>query len=188
VNRDLALDIATNFIAGEEGFVGHAYPDAGSLAIGYGNHYYEDGSPVQEGDIIDRTRGWNLLRKVSGEKMDAITPYIHVDLNENQLAALTSLAYNCGEGNERKSTLLQEINDSYSAEDIEAQFEKTCVTSQGKYLQDLYNRRVHEMTLFFTNAESFARKNPKTTIAIVAGSVAFAGAMVFYFYKLSKAK
>jgi lysozyme len=188
MNIAYAIQIATDFLAQPsiEGLA-KVLPDGSIQAywdskgevwtIGYGNTYYEDGTPVQQGDIISRSRAKSLLQFIVAQKEQAIRPYVTANLNENQYAALLSLAYNCGEGAEERSTLLQLINSGASGDDIAAQYEKTCITAKGQYVSDLYNRRVSEVGLFFSNVKQMAISNP--TVTLVAGGLVFALAIYF---------
>lgn len=173
MNLDYAIQVATDFIKKEEdlykvlpdGSIQAYWDSTGKIwTIGWGNTYYEDGSPVQEGDIISYDRAVSLLKLIVAQKEEAIRPHVTADLNENQYAALISLAYNCGEGNVDRSSLLQLINSGASSDEITAQYDKTCVTSKGTYVSSLYNRRVREVDLFFSNVKQAAINNPKTTI------------------------
>lgn len=169
MNEQLAIQIAvTNLIDPQEGFMGTAYWDVNGWAIGYGNHYYADGSAVQQGDTISQADAEALVYTVAAGKWAAIKPYITATLNENQAAALIDLAYNCGEGTVEKSTLLQLINAGASQDQITAQFEQTCVTANGTYMSVLYNRRVDDVQLFFANAQQFIQQNQPAVI-LVAG-------------------
>jgi len=187
MNLDLAISTATDFIAKQEGFMSHAYWDVNGYAIGYGNHYYSDGSAVQDGDTISKNDAYDLLQDVVRDKEQSIRNMIKVPINEYQYAALISLAYNCGEGNLQHSTLLQLINSGADQDTISAQFEKTCVTAKGQYLPSLYTRRVAETTLFYSDVKTFIKNNPKTTMAIVAATAVFVTATVIYFRQVRKA-
>ncbi|HEX4850814.1 MAG TPA: lysozyme, partial [Puia sp.] len=171
----------------QEGFMSKAYYDVNGYAIGYGNHYYSNGDAVEEGDTISKSDAYNLLQDVVKDKEQAIRGYIKVPINEYQYAALISLAYNCGEGNLQRSTLLQLINSGADQDTISAQFEKTCVTAKGQYLPQLYTRRVAETTLFFSNVKTFVKNNPKTSIAIAAGAAGLVIAAVIYIRQVRKA-
>ena len=70
---------------------------------------------------------------------------IAVTITENQLAALTSLRYNCGT---ITSTLLNLINSGADPGAIGSQIEKTCTTSGGVPNSDLIARRQAEAALY----------------------------------------
>lgn len=182
MNFEYAIQVADNFIAPQEGFVASPYWDVNGYAIGFGNHYYEDGTSVtQDDDPITRSRGMQLLDFVVRQKANAILPYITAALNENQFAALVSLAYNCGEGNVRSSTLLQMINAGASPDDISAQYAKTCVTAKGVYMSDLYNRRVDEAGLFFSVVTQYVKENPIKVYVSIGLLVALGGFLIYKF-------
>ena len=97
MDQSLALSTATNFIADEESFSANPYWDSNGYAIGYGNHYYTDGSAVgADDDPISESDALDLLSFYVGQDMAAVQAQVTAPLNENQLAALTSLKYNCG--------------------------------------------------------------------------------------------
>jgi lysozyme len=51
-----------------------------------------------------------MLRIEVDHFMDHVLQYVHVDVNEHELAALTSFAYNLGVGAMKRSTLLRKLN------------------------------------------------------------------------------
>lgn len=155
------LDIAVGFIAPVERFSPNAYYDVNGWAVGFGNHYYADGTAVKEGDTITRTKANDLIRVVARGKYNAIKKYITRDINEYQTAALVSLAYNCGEANVRDSRLLDLVNAGASEAEISDAYDETCVTSKGKYLTSLYKRRLNEIKLFFTPVTDYISSNPE---------------------------
>lgn len=117
---------------------------AGVWTIGYGHT-----KGVKEGDVITEEEAEEMLKRdlVSFEinTRAAIIP----KLTEHQYDALTSLAYNVGMGNFRKSTLLRLINMGVTArEDIEGQFMRW-VYAGGKKLTGLVRRRTAEVELYF---------------------------------------
>lgn len=179
------LDIAVGFIAPEESFKSTPYWDENGLAIGYGNHYYADGSAVQEGDTITKTDAQTLLRTVALGKYNSIKNYITADINEYQAAALTSLAYNCGEGVVRKSRVLSLINAGASEDEISDAYDETCITASGKYNANLYKRRLAEIKLFFTSAKEYLQANPELSIG--TGLVIF-GLLTYSIIRAAKIK
>lgn len=185
MNLEGALDIAVPMIADFEGFQSKAYYDVNGYAIGYGNHYYADGSSVKEGDVIDKVTATNLLRSTARDYANQILPSIKVELTDSQLASLISLAYNCGPGAVKKSTVLQLINAQASADQIQAQYAKTCITAKGVYNPTLAQRRLQEAKAFVQSVGTFVNKN-KTWIIIIIGAIA-AGLTFYYTYRIEKA-
>lgn len=194
MNRDLAIQIATDFIAKEEslhkvlpdGRVQAYWDKYGKIwTIGWGNTYYEDGSPVKEGDIITRERAKRLLGFVVPQKEKAIRPYVKVPLNENQYAMLISLTYNCGEGNVSRSEMLKLVNAGADPQIIADKYDETCVTAKGVYMPGLYNRRLRELKVWFSPVTRWISDNPRTTIAV--GILVF-GLTTYLAYRVAKAK
>jgi GH24 family phage-related lysozyme (muramidase) len=182
MNLDNAVSIATPLIAGFEGFSSKAYYDVNGYAIGYGNHYYGDGSSVKAGDTIDKATATSLLQSTIRDYANQILPSIKVDITDNQMASLISLSYNCGPGAVKNSKVLQLINAGAPADQIEAQYKTTCVTAAGKYNEDLVIRRGKEALAWAT---TFVQQN-KTWIIIVIGAIA-AGLVFYYTYRIEKA-
>ena len=71
---------------------------------------------------------------------------VKVTINDNQLGALVSFAYNCGLGNLASSTLLKKLNAS-DFEGADKEFQKW-TKGAGKVLPGLVKRRLQEATLF----------------------------------------
>lgn len=194
MNKDMAIQVATDFIAKEEalhkvlpdGRVQAYWDKYGKIwTIGWGNTYYENGSAVKEGDTITRARAKSLLDFVVRQKEAAIRPYVKVSLNENQYAALISLVYNCGEGNASRSELLKLINAGADPKAIADKYDETCVTAKGVYMPGLYNRRMREINLFFSSVRKTIMDNPRTSIAI--GIIVFS-LTGYLAYRVAKAK
>jgi lysozyme len=134
-----------------KGFVPTPYNDSGGHAtIGYG-HLLHHG-PVTEADWrqfpngITQGQGLELLRADAAVAANAVRDNVTVPLNQNQFDALTSFAYNVGNGNFANSTLLRELNaGNYAA--VPEQLNRW-VHSGGRRVQGLVNRRAEEGQLF----------------------------------------
>lgn len=102
------------FIQSYEGCKLYPYLDQGGIAtIGYGFTYYPDGTKVKITDkaitIEQADEMFALIVKPYADGIIEATTGSHVLLNQNQLDALTSFAYNCGLGAFRQSTLCQHV-------------------------------------------------------------------------------
>jgi lysozyme len=77
---------------------------------------------------------------------DKVKALVKVDVNDNQLGALVSFAYNVGAGNLASSTLLKKLNaKDYAGASVEfLKWDK----AGGKILKGLTLRRTAEMSLF----------------------------------------
>lgn len=145
-----AIATATAFIADREGFRSVPYRDqAGVWTIGYGFTYMPDGSKVgpdtpsmSQQDAMERLGG--MVKQVS----DAVSVMVAVPLTGNQMAALTSFAFNVGTHALRTSNLLAMVNRS-DFEDAAKQF-GAWVYAGGKMDHGLVNRRKLEAELFMT--------------------------------------
>lgn len=184
MNIENAISLAIPLVRGEEGFRSKAYWDVNGYAIGYGNHYYKDGSAVKQGDTIDKSGADDLQRFYVRQFANEIAPFIKVDITDHQMAALISLAYNCGEG-VRNSQLFKLINAKAPEDQIEAEYKKTCVTVKSTYNAGLFDRRVRELKVFTSDAIEFAKENKWQ---LVVTGVLFFGLIGFYIWKLSKEK
>ncbi len=108
----MKLDTAgKQHLTNEEGVRLHAYKDIkGIWTIGTGNTYYEDGSPVKEGDVITKERVPTLLNITARDYENNINAVVKVPLNQNQFNALVEFSYNVGINGFNKSTLLKKLN------------------------------------------------------------------------------
>ena len=137
------LLINVDLIKDSEGFREEAYKcQAGKWTIGYGSTFYQDKSPVQEGDTITRDKAEELLHWYCNTQIK----YPRNDLNDDQKAALCSLIYNIGQGAFDKSKCKKAIVEGNWAE---AHKQWDWVTANGKLLSGLVIRRQKEKRLFF---------------------------------------
>ena len=126
--------------------------------IGYGNTFYEDGTPVKPGDKITKERAESLFELIASEFEAKVRPLIKANLTENQYSALVSFAYNAGIGTPRThrkgpsglwgSTLLAKVNANPNDPSIRAEFMKWNKAG-GKVLNGLTRRRQAEADLYF---------------------------------------
>lgn len=132
-----------------------AYECATSLAlpkskkfwtIGWGNTCYSNGSKVKAKDVITQEQADEIFVDVLNQFETNARKLIKVKLNENQLGALVSFAYNVGIGNLQESTLLKKVNAS-DFNGAVGEFGKWN-KSAGKVLNGLVTRRKQEAKLF----------------------------------------
>jgi lysozyme len=145
------------FIRGEESCRLKAYKDiAGIPTIGWGSTMYEDGTKVKMGDVIDIDKANRLLEWEVRNKAGAVVDCLkNIVLNQNQIDALISLAYNIGVGGFRQSTVLKRVRNNPKDPTIADAFlmwnkitdpvTKKKVVSKGLTL-----RRKREAKLYFT--------------------------------------
>jgi lysozyme len=122
---------------------------AGVWTIGYGNTFYENGSKVQEGEKITLDRADKLLFFVVQKFESEVLKLVKSAINENQLGALTSFAFNVGAGNLAKSTLLKKVNANPNDATIRDEFIRW-TKAGGKVLNGLVTRRKAEADLYFS--------------------------------------
>ena len=135
---------------------------AGVWTIGYG---HTEG--VHSGMKITSLQAEKLLRQDLVKFETAVIAYNYVyHFNENEIAALTSFAYNCGTGSLKN--LLK--NGSRSRSEIRSAILLYNKDINGKYLAGLARRRKAELELFNTPVEAPApEKEYKTVDDIVDG-------------------
>jgi len=133
-----------------EGLKLQAYLCPSSIpTIGYGNTFYENGSKVVLGDKISIERADSLLMGTVQQFEISVRNLLKKPLNDNQIGALTSFAYNVGVGSLKNSTLLKKVNANPNDPTIRAEFMKWNKAG-GKVLNGLTKRRAEEADLYFT--------------------------------------
>lgn len=121
---------------------------ANKETIGYGNTFYEDGTPVKMGDRITKERAESLFELIADSFASKVKPLVTANVNSNQFDALVSFAYNCGIANLKSSTLLRKVNANPNDPTIRAEFEKWNKAG-GKVLAGLTRRRKAEADLYY---------------------------------------
>lgn len=142
---------ATSLIAKFEGLKLDAYQDeAGVWTIGYGSTFNPfTGVKVKAGDKISEAEALQWLKKAVGDFADQVKGSIRVPQSQNQLDALTSLAYNIGIGAFQRSTLLRLLNQGAEKTAIADQFLRWNLI-RGKVSRGLTNRRQLERKLYLS--------------------------------------
>ena len=142
VQTPLQHDTAAHFIAKWEGCKLSAYRDVvGIPTIGYGRT-----TNVNMGDVCTQEQADAWLAEEVEQFKRGVRGAVLVPLNDNQLAACTSLAYNIGLAAFRGSTLLRKLNDG----DYQGAADQFLVWNKagGRVVQGLVNRRAAERDLF----------------------------------------
>lgn len=119
---------------------------AGVLTIGYGH----TGADVKKGMKITPEEAERLLIKDTQRFVDNVNKVVRPDITQNKFDSLVSLAFNIGNGNFNKSTLLKKINSGAPEDEILHEFSRWN-KGDGKVLKGLVERRRME-------AENYARK------------------------------
>ena len=135
--------INVDLIKDSEGFRGEAYKcPAGKWTIGYGSTFYQDKTPVKEGDTITRDKAEELLYWYCNTQVK----YPKAKLSDNQKSALCSLIYNIGQSAFDKSKCKKAIERS----DWQTAYnEWDWIRANGKLMPGLVIRRQKEKRLFF---------------------------------------
>ena len=143
----LGIDLMHHF----EGCRLEAYQCSAKVwTIGWGNTFYENGTPVRQGDKISQERANSLFVFVANKFAGEIKKLIKTNLTENQFSALVCFAYNVGTGNLGKSTLLKKVNANPNDATIANEFLRWNKAG-GKELLGLTRRRTAESKLYFTS-------------------------------------
>ena len=116
--------------------------------IGYGNTFFEDGTPVVAGNAISQQKAEDLFELISNEFSAKVAKLVPSHISPNQFGSLVSFAYNCGVVNLQKSTLLKKVNANHNDPSIRAEFLKWNKAG-GKVLAGLTRRREAEANLYF---------------------------------------
>lgn len=122
-----------------------AYPDPATggepWTIGYGHT-----GGVKRGDVITEAYARELLKDDLRRFEKAVSRLVKVQLNQGQFDALVSFAFNVGEGNLERSTLLRKVN-AGDFEGAALEFRKWN-RAAGKVMRGLVRRRAAEECLF----------------------------------------
>jgi lysozyme len=143
----LGIDLMHHF----EGCKLEAYECSAKVwTIGWGNTFYENGTPVMQGDKITQDRANELFEFVVNKFSLGVEKLLTKKVNENQFSALVCFAYNVGTGNLAKSTLLKKVNANPNDPSISNEFLRWNKAG-GKALLGLTRRRTAESKLYFTS-------------------------------------
>lgn len=133
-----------------EGLELEAYPDPGTggkpWTIGYGATLDHDGNPFKKGDRITQAQADELFDKDTDRFEAAVDKLTGGVATDNQFSAMTSLAFNIGEENFRRSTLLRLHNEGEYAAAAD-QFARWKYAN-GRPLKGLVRRRAAEAELY----------------------------------------
>lgn len=131
-----------------EGFELKAYKcPAGKWTIGIGHT-----RNVLPGMVITKEQAYQFLQEDLQDAARAVQVSITNKLNDNQFAALVSLAFNIGAAAFRKSTLVKKLNQGATFSEIEfhwKRFKMARVGGKMIELAGLVKRRQSELELFF---------------------------------------
>lgn len=123
------------------------YYDVNGWAIGYGMHYYSNGSIVKQTDKITKAFAESEFKKVVSSFGSQVSKLLTKKVNDYQFTALVSYSYNRGIGAFRGSTLLKMVNKNPNDSAIPAQFVKEWGTNN-TYKNGLITRRKTEAALY----------------------------------------
>ncbi len=140
-----------DFLKLREGFRSKAYFDGSKWTIGYGNTYWEDGSPVRSGQTITEARAEKLFRSVLADFESDVSKLVTSAITQSMFDALVSYAYNRGIYRFSNTTLLTMVNKKPNDTAIRQQFIIEWGTNT-TYKTALQTRRGLEASLYFSDA------------------------------------
>lgn len=146
--NEAGLDLIKEF----EGCKLKAYKcPAGVWTVGYGLTSRAGFIKVEEGTTITQAEADYYMEQVVQKFAGEIAPHITAPINENEMAAFTSLAYNIGTTAFKKSSALKHFN---AGDKLKAAYSITLWNKAGgKVLKGLERRRAAEKELFLTPVE-----------------------------------
>lgn len=143
-------DKGTKFLQAREGCILTAYNNRDKWTIGYGNTYFEDGTPVKRGDKITQARADSLFKIIVAEFESEVTNLVFpAKINQSQFDALVSYCYNRGAYRFANTRLLDMVIANPNDPNIRNQFVLEWGTST-KFKTALQDRRKLEADLYFS--------------------------------------
>ncbi len=123
----------------------------GTLTIGYGHtNAAKHPLKIKAGIKLTEREAAQILDTDLDECEEAVNRLVKVSLTQGQFDALTSLVFNIGTGNFKKSSILRKLN-SGEYEGARAAFD-LYVKSKGEYMRGLQRRRDGEQALWGDDA------------------------------------
>jgi lysozyme len=140
------LEQSVELIKQFEGLSLSPYLDSANIpTIGYGNTYYQNHARVTMDDApLTQEQADALINYYVDACLSNVRRMLNVDVNDNQLAALTSFQYNTGALAHSKLLVLLNNGDEAGAAD---QF-SLWIHAGGKVIEGLVKRRAKERALF----------------------------------------
>ena len=148
------------FITAHEGEILKVYLDpVGLPTMGVGHLLTdEEKAKYPVGSVITRGVSQEFLERDLRRFENAVNTLVKVPLNQNQFDALVSFAFNVGEANFKRSSVLRHLNAGLYAKAADAFLAWN--KSKGKVLPGLTRRRKEERELFLTPSEAGAVHPP----------------------------
>jgi lysozyme len=159
---------------------------AGVWTVGYGLTTSAGFIEVGPDTTIAQAEADWYLEKTVEKFLAQITPSITAPINENELGAFTSLAYNIGPTAFRRSSALRHFNTG-NKDRVPASI-RMFRKAGGKVVQGLINRRQAEVDLFLTpvvaenptTARTSATQSKTVQASVVQGASAVGGAVAAF--------
>lgn len=172
---DGGLELIKSF----EGFIAYPIWDYAQYSYGYGSYvdastvYKDPKSPTGYSttlypDGIPEREAAELLRDMVDEynvQLNLFLETYKIELNQNQFDALSSFTYNLGKYVWTKDTIIRDmlISGDYTEEEFTEELCDWCHAG-GKFLQALYDRRLREAKVFFSE---YSLSDPNADLYVV---------------------
>jgi lysozyme len=124
--------------------------EGGAWELGYGVTFDLNGNPFKEGDTCTEDEALAYFRNALTRFEEAVKKHVTVELNSNQFSALVAFAYNVGEANLARSSVLRLTNARWfdDAADAFGMWVYATLGQHKQALRGLLRRRYAEALLF----------------------------------------
>ena len=112
------------------------------------------------GDIITQKQAYDEAIGETRKKAIAIQKLLIVEVTNEQMAAMISMAYNMGVSGMTSKNFFKKLNSepNFNPVQISNIIKDTAVTAKGVFLRGLVNRRADEAKLFLTKSTEAEKK------------------------------
>ena len=154
------LSISQNgidFICEKEGFSATCYYDSSQSSIGYGTRCGDYAHSSGQHSITEEEASAEMEKAINNYCIPNVRRQTDgIDMNQNQFDALVSFTYNTGGGTSmiKNSPLVKYLQGTMTEDEARSAYANYIVTSGGRVLTGLINRRKSEADLFFSDTDS----------------------------------
>ena len=154
------LSISQNgidFICEKEGFSATCYYDSSQSSIGYGTRCGDYAHSSGQHSITEEEAAAEMEKAINNYCIPNVRRQTDgIDMNQNQFDALVSFTYNTGGGTSmiKNSPLVKYLQGTMTEDEARSAYANYIVTSGGRVLTGLINRRKSEADLFFSDTDS----------------------------------
>ncbi len=166
------LSISQNgidFICEKEGFSPTCYYDSSQSSIGYGTKCGDKAHSSGQHSITEEEASAEMEKAINNYCIPNVRKQTDgIDMNQNQFDALVSFTYNTGGGTSmiKNSPLVKYLQGTMTEDEARSAYANYIVTSGGKVLSGLINRRKSEADLFFSDSENSGNSGSSSETAV----------------------